>query len=156
LLFQEHKYDAAAFRLKEAVQQFPHNPNALASRDQLGECYREMADQARVTGTDVPGEKQLIYRSLRQENLEKAYDVYQKLADDLEARAAAKALTPAEAELGRKAMLLAVDCLFDMPNNFPEAVRRYSQLAQRFRGRVEGLLACQRLLKCYVYVLPID
>src|SRR5207253_276348 len=51
----------------------------------------------------------------------------------------------AEDLLSRKAQFAAADCLFELPSNFAEAVRRFARLAERYRGRMEALWACQRL-----------
>jgi tetratricopeptide (TPR) repeat protein len=151
LLFQRKKYDRAEFRLIEALRNYPYNPAALAARDLLGECYRQLAEQAKLEGPErsLGGDPHMVYKNVRRENLEKALYVYDELGDELEKRAAARPLTGAEEALRRKAQLAAADCVSELPNNFPEAVRRYAQLASRYRGRMEQLTACLRLVDCY-------
>jgi predicted negative regulator of RcsB-dependent stress response len=150
LLYQRKKYDRAEFRLLEALRHYPHNSGALAARDMLGECYRQLAEQARLDGPEraLGNDPHMIYKSVRWENLEKARQVYEELAEELEKRSAARALTASEEALLCKALLTATDCLAGLPSNFAEVVRRYSDLAKRFRGRIDGLLACQGLLNC--------
>src|SRR5205814_210720 len=127
---------------------YQHNPGVLAARDLLGDCYRKLALQARPEGAgqspDSPSP--LTCTMVRAENLDKAWRVYDDLADDLEKRSQVAALSPAEDLLLRKAQFAAADCLFEMPSNFGEAVRRFGKLAERYRGRMEMLWACQRLL----------
>jgi TPR repeat protein len=87
----------------------------------------------------------LVYTTMRAENLEKAWRVYDDLADDLEKRSQVAALSPAEDLLLRKAQFAAADCLLGLPNNLSEAVRRFAKIAERYRRRMEMLWACQRL-----------
>ncbi len=150
LLFQQKRFDDAAFRLEQALGKYPDNPDALTGRDRLGECYRQRAEQAKQENAqeNLPGTKRLFYRSAHQENLEKARVIYQKLADDLEQRAAARTAPATEKALLAKALLTAADCIYEQPNGLPEALRRYKTLAGRFRGRVEGLMVCLKLLNC--------
>jgi tetratricopeptide (TPR) repeat protein len=151
LYYQQHQWEKAAYRLSDAVRQFPHNRGVLTARDRLGDCYRKLAEVARKEGpgqaTDNP--QPSIYRSVRWENLEKARALYDDLADDLEKHSAVAKLSPAEDLLWRKAQFAAADCLFELPNSFSEAVRRYARLAERYPGRMEMLWACQRLLHCF-------
>jgi tetratricopeptide (TPR) repeat protein len=148
LYYQQRQWEKAVFRLREAVRDYQHNSGVLAARDLLGDCYRKLAAQARpespTQSPDNPAP--LIYATVRVENLEKAWRVYDDLADDLEKRSLVAALSPAEDLLWRKAQFAAADCLFELPNNLAEAVRRFGKLAERYRGRMEALWACQRLL----------
>ncbi|HEX9373194.1 MAG TPA: tetratricopeptide repeat protein, partial [Roseiflexaceae bacterium] len=152
LLYQQgqRRFDDAAFRLEQALGKYPGNVGAPVACDRLGECYRQRAEVARQESMqeNLPAEKRLFYRSAWQENLEKARNVYQALADDLEKRAAARSLSPAEDALLRRALLAAADCIYELPSGLAEALRRYKALAQRFRGQVEGLMVCLRLLNC--------
>jgi beta-lactamase regulating signal transducer with metallopeptidase domain len=144
-LFREGKYAEVAVRLRETLVRSPQNAKALAARDLLGECYRKLAEQG---GAQVKGDPGLHYKSVRWENLGKARRVYDELAEDLEKRLIVRGLSPAADPLYRKAELAAADCLVQLPNELSEAVRRFAKLAERYRGRVEGLIACQRLLAC--------
>jgi tetratricopeptide (TPR) repeat protein len=154
LLFQRGQYARAEFRLVEALKHHPYHPNALAARDMLGECYRRLAEQAEPQGpVRTTGGPDLHYKSVRWENLEKARQVYDELAEELEKRLVARGLVPAADPLYRKAEFAAADCLAQLPAEFSEAVRRYTRLAERYRGRVEALFACQRLTHCCVLAL---
>src|SRR5207245_2050607 len=97
---------------------------------------------------DLPGEKMRVYLGAMRDHFEQARELYQKLADDLERLSAARKLEAEEDVLLRKALLEVADCHFELPGGFPEALRRYQGLAQRLRGRIEGLMACQRLMNC--------
>jgi hypothetical protein len=140
-------WEKAVFRLTEAVRQYPHNPGVLAARDLLGDCHRKLAAQAsQGSANQAPDNPSpVVYTTMRAENLEKAWRVYDDLADDLEKRSQVAALSPAEDLLWRKAQFAAADCLLELPNNLSEAVRRFAKIAERYRGRMEMLWACQRL-----------
>jgi tetratricopeptide (TPR) repeat protein len=150
LLFQRRNFDLAAVRLQEAVDQYPDHPDILGARDRLADSYRQLAEQAdqKVQSTEAAREDvKSYYRRQRVEFLDKAATAYQKLADDLDARQANGPLTPAEQTLLRKALFGAADCHLD-GSDYPEAVRRYNLLTERYRGRVEGLIACQKIVFC--------
>jgi TolA-binding protein len=153
LLFQRKQYDDAVFRLTSLIDQYPYSPHVPMARDTVGICYQKLADDARqASGSEHP----ILNRSVRRENLQKALDVYESQADELQKRAAAgKKLSPLEEVLLRRAQFAAADCLFELPNNFAEAVRRYVHLAEENRGRVEALWACQRLAHC-CSMMPSD
>jgi tetratricopeptide (TPR) repeat protein len=157
LLFQARSYDKAWVRLKQAVTSFPNNPEALASRDRLGECYRKLAEQElqRVREVTEPGNPgagnrtaaQAHYESQRQDWLEKAADTYQKIRDELKFRSAVNPLAPLEDTLLRKAALALPDIEYDR-NNFPEALHLYMELARAYPTQRESLDACEGMGKC--------
>jgi tetratricopeptide (TPR) repeat protein len=150
--FQQRQFDKAALQCKELIKQYPAHPSLWSMREQLAECYRNLAVQAlaRVEGPEVvtAAEKQ-HYRRVWQEHLEAARDVYQQLADDLDAKASVKALSAAEDALRHKATFVVADCYFDLPNWFEEALKRYQKLFELHRKEGDGLWACQRLYRCW-------
>lgn len=153
LLYQRQVFDQAYLFLREAARQYPNNANAALVRDQLGDCYRKLADQAdkKLKAAKNP-EGQAHYRSNRQVWLEQAALTYQELADDLESRTETQPLSTVEQALLRKAIFAAADLRFDL-NDFPEALRRYQVLLGKYRKQIEGLVACQRIWRlCGVMV----
>jgi hypothetical protein len=162
VLGQLQDFDRAAICLKEATSLYPNHPLALFSRQQLGECYRRLAEQAyqreleheRKVRADLPDDKRqqadsvvAQQRRSRRDWLDKAVRTFQQLADELEARGRAnKSLSDAEQVLLRRAIFNSAENHFDL-GDYPEALRLYRQLLERHRGKVEGLIACERICR---------
>jgi hypothetical protein len=155
LLFDRQKYGEAAVKCSELFQQYPAHPQVLSAQELWGECYRllaadalKMAETPEVQDTG----KKPYYLQQWRDNLERACDVYQQLADELEARAkGGKALPPVEEALWRKAQFVVADCYFDLPNNLDVAFQRYQKLFQRYSKDADGLWACKGLYGCFFY-----
>lgn len=130
--FKQGDYAKAAVRVKEVIRHYPNCPQQLLLRDQLGDCYRKLADQhLRDAKADHASPKQAYYLSMQRDRLAEALEVYQKLEFDLDVRAHAGPLTTSEEALQRKALFVAADCLFDLGNSYGEVLRRYEELARR-------------------------
>jgi len=162
LYFQERKFDKAAMECKELMKQYPAHPSLLSVREQLAECYLNLAVQAQdnAKGLDVPLTLKQHHQQEWLQNLEAARDTYQELADDLDAKAdspgtkaGGKALSPAEDTLLRRALFKAADCYFELPNWFEEAFKRYTKLFERYRAEPEALWACYRICLCREWAL---
>jgi tetratricopeptide (TPR) repeat protein len=154
LYFQQHQFEKATIQCKELIKQNPFHTNILSVREQLGECYRNLARRSQESADSpecVTAEKKQYYRREWQKNLELAKDVYQLLADDLDARAQAKSLSPIEETLRRKAHFVVADCYYDLPNWFNQAFKLYVDLFENSRLQPDGLWACQRLYRCLLY-----
>jgi tetratricopeptide (TPR) repeat protein len=150
LLYQRKDYTQAIIHLKEAARQFPANPRVFEVRYALGDSCLVLARQDTLKldpRNALPPDAQAHLRTDRLKWLEVAADVFQKLADDLEWSKSKKPLSPGDELLLRKASFVAADAHLEM-NNVAEALRRYSLLAQKYRGMVEELFACQRLWTC--------
>jgi tetratricopeptide (TPR) repeat protein len=155
LLFRERKYEEACVRLEQVVKEYPDDPQVLAYRDRLAQCYRQLARQAwkqysdlTTPGSPHPGPgNRAYYETKRQEWLGRAVGIYQKLLDDLRQRAAVHPLTPAEMELRRKTELALADLEYER-NNCLEALRLYLQLAKSYPYQSEALFACHGLMRC--------
>ena len=163
LLLQMQIHDKAAWYLKEAIRQYPSNLNVLSAQDQLGNCYRKLADQAERKLEDLDRaalpnelteekkaareEKRAHYRRTRRGWLEQALASYQALKVNLEDTARQKPLSPTEAGFLRKALFSLADIRFDL-NEYPEALRRYQELQSAYRNQVEGLVACYKVWSC--------
>lgn len=157
LLLDRKHFDQAALQLKEAIRQYPNDPKSPIARDQLGVCYRHLADDvdAKLKGTLTPESKKYLTSS-RYQWLEEASKVYQELADDLDKESGPDApLSAEEQALYRKASFAVADLCKDL-NEFPEALRRYRLLFDKYRGEPEGLLACNLIWSCasVMYLTP--
>src|SRR5207253_8427124 len=64
--------------------------------------------------------------------------------DELAQKGQAGPLPDAEAVLLRRAEFGIAECHFDM-TDYPEALRLYQALQRRYRGKVEALIACNRI-----------
>jgi len=151
LYFLQKQYDKSSTWCKEVMKQYPAHPNVLSVRELLGECYGELAKAAKANADNpevLTAEKKQLYRRLWLENLEARCEVYQQLADDLEARAANKPLPMPEDKLRRKAALVVGDCYFEMPNCFDKALDQFGKLFERYRDHPDGLWACERSVRC--------
>lgn len=154
IYFQVQKFDQAAITLKEAVRQYPHNPNLLKAREQLGDCYRRMADAlgARAREPGIKDESREYHQRRKTERLDEAAKAYQELADDLETQARKTPLGPDDLRLLRKVLFGVADIYYEM-NDLTEALRRFQLLQDRYRKQVESLIACQRIWLCRARVV---
>jgi hypothetical protein len=130
---------------KELIEKQPAHPSSAKIREQLGECYRTLAAEAwaRADSSEAALEEKRQYRA--------DWYTYQKLGQDLDARAEKQALVPAEENLRRKAQFVVADCDYDLPDRFDAAFKRYASLFDKYREQADGLWACQRLHRCLVY-----
>jgi tetratricopeptide (TPR) repeat protein len=145
LLFHRGRYEDARMILQEAVDQYPGHAAIIPARDLLGECCRRLAAEA-ITLRYTPrgnGERELYFRRKQSQYLDKAIEVYQKLADDLEAR---RELSPAERGLLTKAYFVVVDCRYEQ-GDYDDALGRSEKLVRRYAGQVECLVAYQYLFR---------
>jgi tetratricopeptide (TPR) repeat protein len=148
LLLKKQDYEKAVFYLKVAVSEFPNNPSILFARDDLGDCYRKLAAAAfKKFQAERARENEAHYRRSWQMWLEQASFTYQKLADDLEGRAAKTTLSAGEDALFRKVEFDVADLRLEL-NDIPEALRRYQNLLKRYRGQYAGLVSCERIFLC--------
>lgn len=156
LLILLKDYDQAAFRLKEATRLYPANAHALTARDQLAECYRRLAEQERGRLTAAKNPEMIAhYRRKCDALLEQAHTVYRDISEELEARARKGMLDATEQSLLRRALFGAADARFE-GNQFPEALRLYQGIQARYRRRIDSLLACQRIFKCFGVMPPAE
>jgi tetratricopeptide (TPR) repeat protein len=159
LLFQQGNFDKAWVRLKQAVREYPDNGEALAVRDQLGLCFRKLADKEakKIQEQDDPvnhrpgwEEAKAHYERQRLSWLSQAEEVYQKLQEDLKARPGP--LRESEARLLRRAAFAIADLELEA-NHFAEALRLYIELAQAYPKQIESLLACQGIGRCWTVLI---
>lgn len=148
LMLQMQNYDQACLYLKEATRQYPQNPDVLEVRQQLADAYRKLAEQAKKKLDTAQGDDaKSHHQRTRGQWLEQAAAGFQGLADELEAKGRSKALSDKDRAMLRSALFGAADLRFDL-NDFPEALRRYQLLQEKYPKQVEGLIACQRIWRC--------
>ncbi len=138
--------------LKEAARQYPANPGVLTARAHLGECYLKLAQEAgeKLKSPEGYAGAQVHLARKRQEWVELALDVFQKLADQLEGTSS-KAPGQEEIALLRQASFAVADCRFAL-GELPEALRLYQLLFRRYAHQAESLqalLGIYRIYQCY-------
>jgi hypothetical protein len=148
LLFRRRNFDQAYLRLQEAVDRYPANPNILLTREQLAECFHQLAYQEiNFLSGDVKQDAHLYHRRKKDLYLDKALASYEKLIDDLKKLEKTGKLTaPARAVL-TKALFAIPDCRFEK-GEYEEALRQSRELAERYAGKVESLTAYQNIWRC--------
>jgi hypothetical protein len=158
LLMAMKNYGEAHIRLKECLQHFQENQNALLAREQLGLCYRGMAknewlkqkyleaDLARKKADQSNDDQRNLEESIRHQRntrlrfLTDASKTYQQLADELEALARKKQLSKLEQTLLRRAWLGIGEVLIDNEEYF-ESLPIFRDLQVKQRRTLEGLYA---------------
>ncbi|MCI0637851.1 MAG: tetratricopeptide repeat protein [Gemmataceae bacterium] len=152
LLYRMGSFDEAVFYGKQAVQ-LQHHPDARLVRELLADSAKKLADQAEAKMKSAPGvEARAHHDRTRRGWLELAAQSYQDLADELEAKARKSSLSPQELLLLRTALFGAADAFF-AGNNYTEALRRYQALQEKYRKRVESLIACHRIWGCVAVMI---
>ena len=153
LHYQRKEYSLASVRYKEAIQLYPGNSYILLARDQLGDCYRKMADKI-TEQLKNPSLDNIQKQYLKESRLEKwklAKETYEKLESELDHKRIQTPLTNPESRFYRKASIVSADIQFDMAN-YPEALRRYQSVRKHFPTQMEALISCQRILLCYQHM----
>lgn len=142
----------AAVYFKQAIEQYPNHEGIGEARAQCGDCYVSLAKAAEQKMLAAKDEAAKVHHQKDRQNwLRQAADVYDLLADELEHNARRNSLTLKELALLRDARFAAAGLKFDM-NDFPEAVRRYVDLQEKYRRKAAGLIACQRIWRCVEYI----
>jgi tetratricopeptide (TPR) repeat protein len=158
LLVQQRKFHDASVRFKQALQLYPSHAGILQARNQLGTCYRRLAEQLEkdlVKNAKEMPERQWAAGTRaskvteRHGWIDQAQSTYQELADDLELRAKTAPLSPRNQELLRQATMLSADCLLELPDSVAQCMPKYKTIAQRYRQHLEGLVATARLCECW-------
>jgi len=142
-------FHQASVNFKEALRQYPRNPGALAARNQMAQCYVELAKQANEKMLETNDQKTFAFHKKNRLNwLEQGFQTYDTLADELENKARQSSpLSQTDLGLLRNALFEAADLKFQM-NDFDEALRRYENLQEKYRKQVESLFACRFIWQC--------
>jgi tetratricopeptide (TPR) repeat protein len=162
LLMKMKNYGEAHFHLKECLRLYPENPNTLLAREQLGDCYRRLAELERAKEyalrdnikPGMPEESRLPLeegvrqqRKTRIDTLSQAVRTYQDLADELEkTQARAKSLSNLEQVLLLRAWVGIGDCHLD-GEEYDQSLRVFQTLQSKYRRTLEGFYASHRI--CY-------
>src|SRR5205807_885155 len=102
MAYSTKDFDKAIFYFKEATRQYRNYPGVLQAQDQLADCYRKLAEQAKDKMLAAKDEKtKAHHRNSRQSWLEQGALTYEVLADELEHKARQGSLTPSELGLLR-------------------------------------------------------
>ncbi|HZZ79594.1 MAG TPA: tetratricopeptide repeat protein [Gemmataceae bacterium] len=158
LLMQMQKFEEARIQLTECLQVYGGNSGALAAREQLGECYRRLAEKEekkekeidKLVRTEQDPMRRLrmeddkrSFHNRRRDLLQEAAKTYQKLADDLENRPREK-LTRLEDTLLRRALFGIGECHLD-GEEYYEALNAFKKLQTSRRRTLESFYACLRI-----------
>lgn len=156
ILMEMKQHPEAHVHLKACLELFPENPNILLVREQLGQCYRHMAETERVKEKqiesqitpDMPTDRRIALeesvrhqRKTRIETLQKAVAAYQGLADELALLASKRELTKTEQTLVRRAWLGVGECHLDN-EEYSDALTMFTKLQAKHRRTLEGFYAC--------------
>jgi tetratricopeptide (TPR) repeat protein len=159
LLMQLKKYPEARIHLTECLRVFAGNANALTAREQLGECYRKLAEQEEAKEKEIAAlilgepdetrrlqmeETQRAFHVKRIELLNKAVKTYEDLKDELRGRPAGVPLSNLEQILLRRAWFGIGECRLDHEEFF-EAKEAFRELQVAHRKTLEGFYASLRI-----------
>jgi tetratricopeptide (TPR) repeat protein len=154
LLTERGNIRLAVIRLQEVLNRYPGSPRQLSVRYQLAQCYRRLAaleDQSLKANLPLPQEPLLHVSQQRRRWLQSAVANYQKIIDDLSARAAAGPLPASDESILRQALSAAAECHFDQ-GEFAEAISYYEELSVRCPHQVEALKALKQAVRCYWFL----
>jgi TolA-binding protein len=148
LLYQRGDTLKASVLLKEAVRQYPANRGGVAARAHLIDCYLKLAQEAgaKLKSPEGYADVQAHLVRVRQEWLDKALEVYQKMSDWLSRTA--YPVPPADAAVLKDVSFAVAQSRYDL-GEFSEAHRLYQQLFQRYARQEPSLEACVKLYQCY-------
>jgi tetratricopeptide (TPR) repeat protein len=149
LLAQRRDHAAARPILEEGVSRFPSSPACVRGRFELAETYLRLAAQENqhvVLGGNLPAETREHFLKQYRLWLGKAAEQYELLGKALTADPrAATVLTQAEQV---HVLFSVADCRFNL-GDYPQALRLYSDLAERYKGRQERLSALGGTARCF-------
>src|SRR5262249_23486072 len=149
LLIERHNDRMAAIRLQELLNRYPATPRQHTIRLQLADCYRRLAAQDDVPNkAAIPSaeDSTLQLRQQRRRWLQSAVAHYQKIVEDLSARAATGPLPQAEEAILLQALTAAAECHFEQ-RQYAEAISYFEELSSRCRHAPEGLKALKQVVR---------
>ena len=160
LVQQMKRYDQALIYLKECQRLYPENPNVMLAREQLGECYRQLAKKELASERDViellkeanlsDERRQTLMENARAHKLTRvswltdAGKTYQELCDDLEKQAKEKPLNQREQELLRRALFGIGECHLDN-DEYGHGIDKFMTVQAKHRRSLESLFATSRI-----------
>src|SRR5262249_21302591 len=109
-------------------------------------CYRKLADEEsrKLQDQGAEGKSAGYLRERRRGFLALAAKVYQDLAGDLEKVPTATS----EQQVLLTRCLFAIADQYQEMEEFGEAIRRYKIVLEKYRGKREQVIACQRIWTC--------
>lgn len=164
VLMQMKKYEEASIHLNDYLKIHITSASALPAREQLGECYRMLADKEftkeKETAEEIRREKtdqrrqqledmKRIYHNRRMELLREGIACYERLKDDLRGRP----LNKIEEILMRRALFGIGECHLDA-DEFFEAKEAFRDLQVAHRRTLESFYASWRICKM-VGMMPV-
>ncbi len=148
-----HDFVTAAIYFKQAIEQYPNHADLCDARALFADCYCKLAELSQKKFLDAKDDgTKAHHQNDRQSWLAQAAGVYDALADELEHKARQTPLVPKELGLLREALFTAAELKFNM-NEFPEALRRYEVIQDKYRKKAEGLIACQKIWHCVAVLI---
>ncbi len=161
LLMQMKKYDEAQIHLTECLTVFRGNADALKAREQLGECYRKLAEKEELKEKEIAAliqreldavrrmqleATQLAFRTRRFDLLRDARKTYESLKDELTGRPRDTPLSKLEEILLRRAWFGIGEAHLD-GEEFFEAKDTFRELQVAHRKTLEGFYASLRIFR---------
>src|SRR5262249_30282614 len=122
----------------------------LTARYQLAQCYRHLANQEYQyigSNSQLPKAQQ-HYQQQYRDCLERAADQYRKVVAELASVESEGKLPPNDQAMLLQARFAVADCESSL-GHFAKAAPLYDELARRYTGRVEGLIALKQLWRCH-------
>ena len=152
VLYELGEYDEAAVRLGEAVRRFPGHPEAVKTRDRLGEYYwqrKARAIAAEATEGGPEGRRPLAeaMRLKRREYLEEALKTYQELDRFLAERSRTRP-PDLETEFIWCKARFGVGLVWIDLEDYAAALEHFRSLQQTYHG-VLSLLAARNVHVCW-------
>jgi len=148
IFFQRKNYRMVVRRYEEALERFGKNNQAVRARLQLGEAYRQLANQEQqnfILGEKTTDETKMHYQAEHRKWLQKSAETYQDLEQLADSPLGITQLSEEERLL---IPLLAAECKFNM-GQYEAAMLIYTRLAAKTRGKKEMLHALGGMVRCH-------
>jgi tetratricopeptide (TPR) repeat protein len=168
LLVAVGSYAEAEVYMKDCLRLYPENAGNLLMREQLGECYRKLAEKEmgneagvrKLLQSTIPDDRRQQleealsqHRQKRKRLLLEAVKTYQTLADELELQGKVQPLSPMQQTLIRRAWFGIGDCHLDN-EEYSEALRVFQLTQTKYRRTIESFYSSWRLCGIVEALLP--
>ena len=148
LFFQRKNYRMVVRRYEEALEKYGQNQQAIRARLQLGESYRQLANQEQqnlILNEKTTSETKTHYQNEHRKWLNKASETYQELEQVADSPIGLTQLSEEERKL---IPLLAAECKFNL-GNYESALIIYTRQFQKTKGSKESLHALGGMIRCH-------
>lgn len=153
VLFDLGEPAEGAVRYREALAQFPNNPNCWAARQALADYACERAKQIAIPELQgLSPERRRLAEALWQNRtayLEEAQEAYQSIANDLKARYEADKQLPMEQIVLWRNAVYAVGIVKRDLGNYGDALNYFRRFQLQYEKRPESLHAAKEILTCW-------